>query len=498
LGVRSVLALLCTISLATSAHGQALPILPDGLFDDWATATVLHTDPAGDQAASDIDFGRLWAANDSDRLYLRFEIGVEKKLQENNGIALYVDSDNSASTGLAVGGIGAEFAWFFGVRSGTAYFTNGSEAGSSNWFPFGLRQEPTVSGDDFEVAFDRGAVVSGVTLFPGPTIAVLLQNEDGGVQDRLPDVTQTVTYTFDGAAVPPPSTISFDKVHPDHVRVVSHNALFDGLFDRPDPFERILLALDPDIICFQEIFSHTATEARDQVASFLGGTWFAAQQSDNITVSRWPIATTRAIDGNLGTLIDLPSTPHTTDLYIINAHLPCCSNEAGRQDESDAIIAWIRDLQSPGGVETLTGGTPIAVTGDMNFVGFRQQVATLLTGDIQNEATHGADHPPDWDVSAMTDLLPRHTAAREAYTWRNDGGSFPPGRLDYMVYTDSAMAVGNHFLLWTPTMAPAELTAAGLFASDTADAADHVPVVVDLIIPGSAIPAGVTILGADE
>ncbi len=480
---------ICCFVLALSvgcARSEALAITPDGRVDDWAAATALHTDSSGDQGTSDIDLGRLWAANDAALLHLRFEIGAEQGIQADNDLTLYLDTDNSAATGLSVGGIGAEVRWTFGARSGASYNPDGSEQSTLSWLDLDLRQGPTVTADEFEVTLSRAGF--------GATVALLLQNEEGGVQDRLPNAGQTLTYTFDATTVPPPATLSLAKSDPAHVRVVSHNVLWDGLFDRPDPFGRILPALGPDIICFQEIGSHTAEETAAQVTAFLGGTWFAAQQNDVVTVTPWPITATHAIDNNLGTLIDLPDTDYATDLYLINVHLPCCSNDAGRQSEVDAIIAWVRDLQTPGGTATLATDTPIAVTGDMNFVGLAQQVDTLLTGDIQDEATHGTDHAPDWDGSAATDLFPRHTNRRDVSTWRNDGGSFAPGRLDYMVFTDSVVEVGNHFLLWTPTMTAAELSAAGLEADDTAVAADHLPVVVDFEI-APATPTGTVIRG---
>ena len=47
---------------------------------------------------------------------------------------------------------GAEFRWSFGGRFGTSYTAGGAVATGGNWFPFGLRQEPTTSGDEFEIA----------------------------------------------------------------------------------------------------------------------------------------------------------------------------------------------------------------------------------------------------------------------------------------------------------------------------------------------------------
>jgi hypothetical protein len=118
----------------------------------------------------------------------------------------------------------------------------------------------------------------------------------------------------------------------------------------------------------------------------------------------------------------------------------------------------------------------------MNLVGFAEQVATLLEGRISDEATYGKSHPADWDGTALTDVMPYHTTGLDAYTWRNDEESFAPGRLDYIVYSDSVLKLGNHFVLWTPDLSPSDLTTHGLLASDTRVASDHLPVVADFAV----------------
>lgn len=481
------------------AHAGARDIRIDGLFGDWAGAPVLHTDPAGDSGVSPVDFRRLWAANDGERLLLRFEVTVEVTLQESNSLVLYVDKDNSGATGLNIGGIGADWRWNFGSRSGQLYTLGGLPSTTFNWLPAEMRQAPTEAAPEFEVAFLRSAVVSGQTLLPGSTVRLLLRNEVSGVQDTLPDASQTVSYTFDPAPVPPPPAIPLGRLDPLHVRLLSHNVEFDTLFDNTPPHGRILQALAPDVILYQEIYDHTAAETRDLVASHLPGTWHAAGNGDCQVISRWPITTTRALDGNIGARIDLPDETYACDLYVVSAHPPCCTNNAGRQAEIDRIMGWVRDLMTAGGLETLPGLTPIVIAGDMNLVGFSQQRRTLLTGDILDNATHGPDFPPDWDGSAQTEAVPIHCAGRDAYTWRSDPSAFAPGRLDFIGYTDSVAALGRHFALWTAAMAPGDLAAAGLQAGDSAAAADHLPFVADLSLtlqPG--VPAGLVMFGQGE
>lgn len=465
-------------------------IVIDGLFGDWAGVTPIYMDKVGDQLDSEIDFGALKVASDSARIYLYLEIGVERNLQNDNEIVLYLDTDNSCETGRSVGGIGAEIEWAFGRRVGAAYLPGDTvELSPAN---IGLRQGPTVTSTRFEISLGRSSMVKWVPLFPGDSIAILLRDEEEGIQDVLPDVPgklQIVLSDQKPVQYPP---IPIGRQDPGHLRLVTYNVLFDGLFKRPGLFLSILRALDPDVICFQEIWNHSAKQTADMVARMLpDATWYSEKSFEGVIVSRYPIVDFHPTDGqngNLWALIDLPDERFATDLSIINAHPPCCDNNAGRELELDAIAAWIRELQSPGGRE-LVPGTPIVIAGDMNLVGPARQLEILLSGRIVNQALYGPSHLPDWDGSALADVMPYHTTGREAYTWRSIdryASSFTPGRLDYIFYSDSVLKLGNHFVLCTPEMSPEELAAAGLEAYNTEVASDHLPVVADFIFPPPA------------
>ncbi len=470
--------------LLTGAPGLfavSAPIAIEGLYGDWEGISPVWIDPAGDNGSSLIDFGRLWIANDGEKLFLRFEVGTEIKLNADNSVTLYIDWDGDCETGSGIAGIGADFKWEFGSRTGTAHTTSGEYT----FLPaaIGLRRAPTVSSDQFEIAISR---IADLPVSPGNTIPLLFRNEAEGIQDTLPD-SGAVSYTFSTAPVPPYEEIPLEKKTASDLRILTYNVLADGLFKRTGYFTRILKALRPDILNFQEIYNHTATETCDLIEQILpsapGETWYSARNADCITISRSPIIDQWAIDGNLAYLIDLPPTSLIAYILIINAHLPCCDDDAGRQYEADHIMAFIRDALTPGGDVTLPENTPIMVVGDLNLVGWAQQLKTLLTGDIIDEEKFGPDHPPDWDGSPLADCISYHTATRDAYTWRSDISSFSPGRLDYVIYTDSVMRVVRHFILWTPTMAPEDLAKYGLEADDTSAASDHLPHTADFRFP---------------
>src|SRR5262249_11251386 len=157
---------------------------------------------------------------------------------------------------------------------------------------------------------------------------------------------------------------------------------------------------------------------------------------------------------------------------VINTHMACCTSDTTRQFEADRIIAVLRDARTPGGAITVPQGTPLLIGGDLELVGFSQQLRTLLGGDIPKQAIYASDSPPDWDGSSLASVRPRHTERRRAYTWRDDASSYWPGHLDYQIYADSLLRVNRTFVLNTREVSAETLVQYGLLADDST-AADH-------------------------
>jgi hypothetical protein len=235
------------------------------------------------------------------------------------------------------------------------------------------------------------------------------------------------------------------------------------------------VAADPEIVVLSEIYGHTATQTRVLMQSWIPDrTWRVVENvtSPDVKIAAaHPILGTWEMDGNLAALVDTTSSLGTTSL-VIGAHLPCCDDDEGRQAESDRIMAFVRDAKTPGGEFDLEDGAPIFIAGDLNLVGAARQFRTLTTGDIADEGTYGPDFEPDWDDTPLANVIPRQTELRMGYTWRNDNSTFWPGQLDKIIYTDSAVAHGRSFTIYTPEMSPANLSAYGLFNTDSL-ASDH-------------------------
>jgi endonuclease/exonuclease/phosphatase family metal-dependent hydrolase len=499
----TLLAVVAILGIASAAHAERLPVVLDGFFDDWGAAAPAWIDPSGDAGGSGIDLGRLWLADDPRYLYLRFEVGPELLLNDGHNLNLALDTDNNAATGQAVNGIGADLVWRPGQKSGTFYY--GAAQVTVQWDDCGFIGLPTVSGPAFEVAFRRDALPDGShPLFPGGAEAIIrvLLRDTGSGGDLLPNTGQTLSYQFDQGSPVTETAVPLARQLVTDLRIITWNVLSDGPWNGTlqPKFKRQIQAVAPDILSFQEIYNHTPEVTRALVASWLPGTWYAAGNNDCITVSRYAVLGSWPVDGNLAVYLDTEAALGKRTL-VINVHLPCCTNDAGRQQEIDRILSFIRDALTPGGSLDLPAGAAILFMGDTNLVGGSARRTSLLTGDISDNATFGPDFAPDWDGGPLTDLVSRQTEKRLCYTWLSATSAFWPGRLDYLVYNDSAVSPANHFVLDPSGMSTDSLAAHGLQAAD-AGASDHLLHCVDLRAespsggcPDETCPGGV---GADD
>ncbi|MCG8408321.1 MAG: endonuclease/exonuclease/phosphatase family protein [Phycisphaerales bacterium] len=294
------------------------------------------------------------------------------------------------------------------------------------------------------------------------------------------------------------------------LRVVTYNVHWDSIFpdddpnnhpfrsfDKVDEFRRVIVALNPDIMCLQEINGdrnpQDIADIFDQVLPLSGGQWQAMIGHSNVIVSRYPLSMMAEHTVPAGqraqamALVDLPNETYLSDIYLINEHYRCCGgvdNDPQRQQQSDAVVNWMRDARSPGEFISLPEDTPIVVLGDFNIVGGPGPLDTLLCGNISDEGTYGNDSPPDWDGTCNVDVHPMHNGAgSDDYTWRNDNSNFDPGRLDYITFSDSLIMAVHDFVLNTTLMSPSDLNAVGLQQFDVVlnppGHFDHLPLVVD-------------------
>ena len=465
-----------TLLLYLTCLRAAHPIVIDGLFDDWQEVPVTITDPEGDYNYD--DWAELKITNDDDFIFFKISLHSEETLLQNwNNFYLYIDADRDSLTGHPFRGLGAELAWHFGYRTGQYFEQDGIIDLWQN--DITLRQAPTVTSTEFEIAIARGSFV----LSDPDSIAVIFSSfYDTG--DYMPDSWGGVVYQLDTTVVGPAEPILLEKTG---TRLVTYNTLNTGILesDRQPKFQRIIQALDPDIIALQE---HSEwNEIGDIISSwFPEDTWYQGYTfRDLVVLSKYPIINQANLISSERTMCALLQTddPINPYLLILNSHFSCCDNDDDRQEQVDELVQVLREWRlNDNGPFDLPEGTPMFHVGDFNFVGYREQIETVTAGNIQDEGNYGNDFPLDWDGTAITDLFSRQTHKRMAYTWRSDGSSFNPGKLDYVLYTDSNLSILNHFVLNTLAMPDSVLNEWELEAEDTNEASDHLPRIVDFMV----------------
>ena len=276
-------------------------------------------------------------------------------------------------------------------------------------------------------------------------------------------------------------------------------------FDRTEAFGRILRAVQPDVICLQEINHLRGVQ---ELSQFIGRTigsapnhpWQVANLRDNVIATRFGlqeagyqlVTSLYPLDlQQTAALIDLPEVQYgLTDLFVICAHFKAGGGRSDillRSRQADVIMANLRDLKTPGGSFDLGPETPILILGDFNIYTTDPALhaRTLERGDIYDEATYGEDLQPDWDQTPLADAHPSHNGLGvDFYTWRSESPVFPWGALDRMFFTDSVLELGNTFILNTMLLSDEALELLGLQAGDVlldlpSDYYDHLPLVVD-------------------
>ena len=466
------------------------PVIIDGQFMEWNDSHLEWIGPAGDSNA--IDFLKLWIRDEAQRLYIAVEASEDFDLSENNDVTLLLDTDNNAATGLASEGIGAEIRFLLGQRTGSFYPspTTNPNSGIQIWHSdISFEAAPTVTSTTFEISIDLEARIKDIELFTGSSFAMVMNEPNG---NRIPILGEGIEFQLGNSSEPPAVDSDFEKDLQSDIRLVSWNVKFDTIFedDESPKFERILTAIQPDVINFQEIYNNSTNEVRDLVEDWLTlsqGDWYAAGNNDCKTVSKFPILYSQALSGNLAVLLDTTSVLKRT-LLIINAHTPCCGNDEGRQEEIDEMLQLVREVRE-GSHSNIPSDCALQITGDLNLVGLAQQLESLIDGNIINEDLYGPDVNMDVDGSDLLDTLPTHTQQRTTYTWRNDFSSFWPGRLDCSVISDSVLELGRSFVIETRSMSAERLAQYQLDILDSS-ASDHLPLVTDVRIPGTNTRVG--------
>ena len=461
------------LALSSAAYSA---IRVDGSAEDWTgnEGTVLE-DVRGDAHPSGNDLVSVTVTNDATTLYLLLRYAIPHPATAPD-LSVYFDSDGDPDTGFRYLGAGMDATWDFGEENGSWSFDSGRPFGRGEFL---LRSAYDSDEGLVEMAFPLAMIRSAVG---GNQLAFAIV--DNGGRDRLPDLgTSAGLHLLEGPLRPHAPAGTLRRRHPEDLRILSWNVLRDGPFKTglEENFGRVLSALRPDIICFQELYEASTLETLRFVDKWVplpeaDEFWRARKQFDCITVSRYPIESTLAVDNNLITEIDTSAVLGRRS-WILNAHTPCCDNADGRLRETDNFMAALRKRKEQALAD---GELPFAIflVGDMNTGGSRREMLTMSEGEIDASFIKGPSFAPDWDGSGLADLAPLETHRRRIGTWRSLNNRTNTSRLDYIFYSDSLVFPARSYVLNTRNVPASFLDAAGLGFADT-DAADHLPLIGD-------------------
>lgn len=452
------------IGLTMSSILSAQEIYLDESFSDWANTFEISDE--GDNVFFDIE--SLNIAHDDDNIYFKLKFNTEILLQADNTLSLDIIADEFSVQ------------YTFGYRVGEITTSNFSREVYQN--DLGLIITPTVTSEEFELKINRLIDLGNISYYLDDRINLKISSLNS-TADEIPNNGELIDYDLTEVIQTPTTELVIEKNDDSDFRLMSMNALRDRIFDNnaSSAYSNILKAIDPDIISFQEIYDHSSQETQNRILDVFNALdpnapWYNSKHgNDCILISRYPIIFSQEVAGNGVFIINKGGQ----DIMIINAHLPCCDNNSGREREIDELLAFIRNSRDGMEDYKLNWGTPIIITGDMNFVGNANQIEAFESGTIFNNAQSGMDFMPDWNNTGLQDLRPFTSGTNTQYTWLSESSSYSAGRLDFIFYSDFTLQATNSFCLDTRAMANNTLEAYGLSVNDSRFASDHIPVVVD-------------------
>lgn len=481
---------------AGDGHREDPPLRVDGSFYEWADVPVAATD-GRDVDGPDLREVRLTA--DARALHLLLDFDAPLNLQSMAAtVRLAFDGDGDPQTGERVAGLpGADIvielsAPVPGAREGTGMRVR--LAGDTAWQPpaaIDLEYAPTHASGRFEVALGRTHLTADTLR----GIIVMTDGAGGPVEVFGPFA--TAAPSADTVALRADATVRLARDPATHLRVVVWNVGDTGPLRRPEPYRRILRALEPDVVLLDELnvrLDHARVlELMPEPAMWTVHLGAAGGRQRTAVASRLPIEvlpdmahiawpdSIRALEGEplmpqiradlaTGAADGVPAMGAVVRaggrrVLLVPVDLPCCGRIGSAEDRArimmaDAVNAAARRALRAGDIDA------VVIGGDLNLVGSRGPLTTLA-----------AALDPDGGPLMAAELL---TPDRATYsTWRNPRGPFPPGRLDWVLYSASTLEQVGGMIVDGDRLAPAVLAAAGIEAGDTR-ITDHLPLVVDL------------------
>lgn len=471
------LALVATSQTALAQGGRSArpqPIVFDGSVAEWPTDVV--------------------ASADQDYLYIRFTFpGERRSLQSGEyTTSVWLDLDTNPETGLrGVSPVEARRFGFdleiqFSPRNsqqpgpdrGTVAYVLASDGSfrKIGHAALGVAALPTHASEHFEIRLPRylpevaGLPLEGLRT-TGTTSGMVVEMDNTG---RLLRSAEPFSVNMPPArGAPPTFAATIPPKSRSGVRVLSYNVRRTAPVSNPEPFARILRAVDPDVVLLQEWDEGNASDLEAWFSQHVAGSspWFALRGAGQgvAIVSRLPLRPLEPLEltGTAGTVRALSGVVRqgTTDYAVTTVHLKCCGSIGTPEDQ--------RRIEEAGLINAVLAAAYAArppavrvIGGDFNLVGSLEPMTVLR-------------HALDRDGSDLSPTVPLSLGSPAALTWRNASSQFSPSRLDYFLFSDSSAMVSQAFIVDTSILSDESLAAAGL-KRDDASGSDHLPIVIDI------------------
>lgn len=516
----------CTIPDPEPVSDPPVPrIVIDGEFEDWGPCTGV-ADPA-DAPSAEVDVREVCLAHDSEAVYLRLDLGRAVNAQGLLGIlSLALDVDGDAATGWRGPGLAGvdliiEFTHLdpndparvrYGIRAfvpdPAAPRRSARALETIDPYALGLLFEPRHTAPRIEIRLERAVpLAGGVRAFVGKETRGYLAYADTG--GRTLDVAGPFALPLEPARTvrrPAGSENPLARPPGTSFRLLSWNVSRARLLDDPEPFRRLFAAVSPDVLLLDELVPSvgpaTIRAALPPVPD--AGEWFVHVGSSGgaqrgAIAARAPLHPASSFghvfypDSVRALLTDAQSRglrevlSNATEagapvagvwlslggrqLLLVTLDLVCCGNRAEaiedriRRIEAASINRAARRALTEAAAEG-RGADAVIVGGDFNLVASRTPLDLIGEG----LGPGGADLVPVYALQ-----LDGRTNA----TWDNGRGQFPPGQLDYVLFSAATLEVRRAFVLETRDLAARWLGSHGLDVADSERASDHRPIVVD-------------------
>jgi endonuclease/exonuclease/phosphatase family metal-dependent hydrolase len=454
--------LLCCIALSPQ------PVQLDGNFEEWPLS--------------------ITGAGSREHVYLQMLLPRPVNLQ---GLAepmtLKLDWDNNTRTGKQVGGLpGVDLEVLFspkrGSRGSGVSVRRSCDQGKQSWDVVDLVFSPTVASDRFEIRLPRTLKLTDTVLTAGGSIPWELS-----WTDPIPARGKAAVAPRHPAAEPVLQS-ALQPASSGEVRVVTWNLQKGNLLKQRDAVTRVLAAIEPDIVLIQEIEDgQTEHDLVLVLQEAMRGTDWTTSLSPRSGTIKSGIATrlpARQVPsfkklkrrgeshGHVRAAALNITVPNVGNVLAVSVHLKCCGVAGGPEDITriGEVMAIRRAVAS---AETSVNFRGLIIGGDLNLVGGLLPLQMLISqgeGLIEQRDTLG-------DLLVVEAMQPDGQGVQ---TWQENGQSYTPGQLDYIVVTGSSLQPTTAVVLDTLDLPSAALQKMSLQRSDTAEASDHLPVIVDL------------------